>query len=156
MNVMNSFIVSIFQHIISINSKTASKTTTCQEIQDICLGFFPDKLAKQAIIKGKEAIDKFNKSKTTKKSISLSERAGLIFPVGRINRYMKKGNIKQIDIDTPVYLAAIIEHVTTKLLEIAGDAAHDNKRKRIIPRHIQLAIRNDDDFNKLFGTIWVY
>ena len=33
----------------------------------------------------------------------------------------------------------------------AGNAARDNKKTRIVPRHIQLAVRNDEELNKLFG-----
>jgi histone H2A len=42
-----------------------------------------------------------------------------------------------------------------EIVELAGNAAHDNKKSRIIPRHIQLAIRNDDELNKLFGHITI-
>lgn len=39
-----------------------------------------------------------------------------------------------------------------EVLELAGQAAKDNKKKRIIPRHILLAVRNDEELTKVSGA----
>ena len=91
-----------------------------------------------------------------KKSQTKSSKAGLQFPVGRVGRFLKKGKFAtRVGAGAPVYLAAILEYLTAEILELAGNAARDNKKSRIVPRHIQLAVRNDEELNKLFGGVTI-
>ncbi|KAL8578911.1 hypothetical protein ACOMHN_001873 [Nucella lapillus] len=90
------------------------------------------------------------------KSKSRSSRAGLQFPVGRIHRLLRKGNYaERVGAGAPVYLAAVLEYLAAEVLELAGNAARDNKKTRIIPRHLQLAIRNDEELNKLLSGVTI-
>lgn len=90
------------------------------------------------------------------KSKSRSSRAGLQFPVGRIHRLLRKGNYaERVGAGAPVYLAAVMEYLAAEVLELAGNAARDNKKTRIIPRHLQLAIRNDEELNKLLSGVTI-
>ncbi|KAF8649587.1 hypothetical protein AX16_005678 [Volvariella volvacea WC 439] len=80
------------------------------------------------------------------KSQSRSVKAGLQFPVGRVHRLLKKGNYAhRVGAGAPVYMAAVLEYLAAEILELAGNAARDNKKHRIVPRHLQLAIRNDEE-----------
>ncbi|KAF8182085.1 hypothetical protein GALMADRAFT_61950 [Galerina marginata CBS 339.88] len=91
---------------------------------------------------------------STSKSQSRSAKAGLQFPVGRVHRLLKKGNYAQrVGAGAPVYLAAVLEYLAAEILELAGNAARDNKKQRIVPRHLQLAIRNDEELQKLLGNV---
>ena len=99
---------------------------------------------------------KTTKGKKGGKSTSRSAKAGLQFPVGRMARYLRQGGFaKRVGAGAPVYLAAVLEYLTAELLELAGNAAKDNKRSRIVPRHIQLAVRNDEELNKFLGNVTV-
>uniref|UniRef100_A0A8I6WIN3 Histone H2A n=1 Tax=Hordeum vulgare subsp. vulgare TaxID=112509 RepID=A0A8I6WIN3_HORVV len=113
-----------------------------------------------------------------KKSVSCSVKAGLQFPVGRIGRYLKKGRYAQrLGTGAPIYLADILEYLAAELLELAGNAAKDNKKRCIIPRHLLLelagnaakdnkksciiprhllfAVRNDEELGKLLAGVTI-
>ena len=91
-----------------------------------------------------------------KKATSRSAKAGLQFPVGRVHRHIKLGRYaSRIGAGAPVYLAAVLEYMAAEVLELAGNAARDNKKSRIVPRHITLAVRNDEELNKFLGGVTV-
>ena len=54
-----------------------------------------------------------------KMKMSKSRRANVLFPVGRMHRYLKKGTHKfRIGTGAPVYMAAVIEYLTGKFIAI--------------------------------------
>ena len=112
---------------------------------------------------------KGGKAKT--KAKSRSSRAGLQFPVGRIHRLLRRVSVhpshvrnelvvqgnyaERVGAGAPVYLAAVMEYLAAEVLELAGNAARDNKKTRIVPRHLQLAVRNDEELNKLLSGVTI-
>ncbi|KAL0732521.1 hypothetical protein Bca4012_008730 [Brassica carinata] len=95
------------------------------------------------------------KGKATK-YVSRSAKAHLQFPVGRIARFLKAGKYaERVGSGAPVYLAAVLEYLAAEVLELAGNAARHNKKTRIVPRHIQLAVRNDEELSKLLGCVTI-
>ena len=84
---------------------------------------------------------------------SSSSRCDLIFPVARTHRYLKQGRYaEQVGVGAGIFTAAVLEYITIEILDLAGNAADEHKKKTIAPRHIQLAIRNDEELNKLMAS----
>ncbi|KAJ6484851.1 histone-fold-containing protein, partial [Mycena sanguinolenta] len=75
--------------------------------------------------------------------------ADLTFSVRKFHRKLKKGRYAEL-ISEPasVFTTAVLEYLMAEVLEVAGNVAQDAKKKRITPRHIQLAVRGDGDLSE--------
>ena len=49
----------------------------------------------------------------------------------------------------------MLEYLATEVLELARNAAWDNQKHRIIPRHVLLAVRNDEELGKLLAGVTI-
>ena len=96
---------------------------------------------------------KATRSGKGKKSTTSSAKAGVIFPVARCNRKFKEGRYAhRVGASAGAFTAAVLEYLTCEILELAGNAAHEAKKKTVGPRHLQLAFGNDDELNKLMAS----
>lgn len=78
-------------------------------------------------------------------------RAGLLMPVARIHRALRKGKYaNKISESASVYMATALEYICVEILEGAEIEAKNSKKHRITPRHIALSIRQDNELNALF------
>ena len=64
-------------------------------------------------------------------------KIGLIFPVGRLGRYLKSGRYaERVGKGGAVFMAAVLEYMICEILELAGEACHEAGMKTIKPRHL--------------------
>ena len=72
----------------------------------------------------------------------------MIFPVGRIAKYMKLGqyDFKRLGGGAPIYMAGVLEYLVAELVEISAGSVKDNYRKKITPRDIMLGMKHDEEF----------
>lgn len=54
-----------------------------------------------------------------------------------------------------VYLAAVLEYLCADIFDLAGVEAKNDKKQRINPRHVMLAIRKDSEFNELLKDVTI-
>lgn len=98
---------------------------------------------------GRKSIGK--KTSQKKKPVTSSSKAGLTFSVSRTRRAIRNAKVAdRITASLSVYETAVLEYICAEILELAGNAARENKTTRISPRHVQLAVRNDEELNRLY------
>ena len=96
-------------------------------------------------------LEKANEARKNKPSVPIHTKLNLIFPVGRYNRLIKQGRFtNRTSKSAGVFMAAVIEYITSEICELASSAAQEKNKLTITPRHIQLALSNDEELNKLF------
>jgi histone H3/H4 len=134
---------------------TGKKTVNTRDIQDASRLVIPEELCKHAVSIGSQAVTKYDSSKVGESSggkpVMKSSRAGLQFSVPRIQTLMMKmSSVHRKTGVAAVYITAVCEYLATEILELAGNIARDQKRVRITPRHIKLAIYHDKELHDFY------
>ena len=94
------------------------------------------------------------RGKKAGKSVTGQTKAGIIFAPSRVARLLRGGRFSdRFSSSAGVYLAGVLQYLASEILEIAGEIAIEHKKQRVLPKHIQMAIANDDELLKMFANI---
>ena len=62
---------------------------------------------------------------------------------------------RRVSIQGGAYLAGVLEYLAAEILEGAGNLCTEAKMKVVMPRHINIALRLDDELTKLMHSVTV-
>jgi histone H2A len=153
---LNSFLCILCKYISNIANKltisSKKKTISEKEIYNSIKIVLEYGLLQNAILEGDKSVDAF---KNSNDKGSRQNKAGIIFSPSVSEKFLRNfGNSKiMVTSLAPIYLSAVLEYLTFELLDLASDYVHNNKRVRITIRDIEIVVRNDSEFNKLFNKI---
>ncbi len=83
-------------------------------------------------------------------SISKSKRSGLHMPVPRVARLLRAASgRRRVAVAAPIVLAGALQYVVAEVVHAAAAHVAAQGHKRLTPRHIMLALRNDAEFEQL-------
>lgn len=146
-NIICDIISTFAKRIINISGNV---TLSQNVIKNTISIIFRGSLAIESLKKGEEVMEKFSEASILskkKKGISKTESAGIIFPPSKIEKILRN-HFKRIASGSSVYLAAIVEYLIQKIIELT--VVHLDKRYRIQTKHLEMTIRNDKELESLF------
>jgi len=86
----------------------------------------------------------------------MQKKLKLTLPIHKFSKGLKSlSHTKRVGGGTSVIITSVIEYVTSEILELAGNTAKEAGKARIIPKHIQQAVRNDEELNKYLANVTI-
>ncbi|XP_046956666.1 histone H2A-Bbd type 2/3-like [Lynx rufus] len=84
---------------------------------------------------------------------SRTARAGLTFSVSHVERLLREGRYSQrLGASAPIFLAAVIQSLTAKVLELAGIEARNRGRRLITPDVVDMVVHSRPLFSAFFQS----
>ena len=102
-----------------------------------------------------DRIRKMRKGGPQRKPTSIAKKAQLSFPVRRMQKQMRSQTNAKVTKAGAIAYAAAIEYLMAEVVELCGEKATAAKRKTVKPRDIQLAIRCDEELQKLVPNVTI-
>jgi len=158
--ILSDFLIDMISIIVKdcITLKGRESTISAREIQTSFRLNLPGELAKHAVSEGTKAVTKYTMGwDENKKKISKNQKAGLVFSIPVVYELLKAffPNPRGVSAVAPVYLAAVLEYLCAELAELSGNLARAEQVTVITPRHLQMAIKTDEEFLKLLASKFI-
>jgi histone H2A len=83
------------------------------------------------------------------------DKYGVTYPVPRFRRELRTHIRAKISTQACVYMIGVFEYLFSELAELSNNIRIDRKRARIIPRDLLLAIRGDEELDRLFKEVCI-
>lgn len=153
---LNSFLCTLAKHISRIAKELTihgkKKTISEKEISNSIKIVLSGGLLDNSILEGEKSVNIFNNSNDKG---SRQNKAGIIFPPSITEKFLRNFGYSKIMITntSSIYLSAVLEYLTYEILDLSLNYCKENKRSRITIRDIEVTIRNDEEFNKIFRKI---
>ena len=138
--------------------KVTAGVLTVQAIESAVRSILPGELVKYAVSEGTKAVAHASGAPPPGSSWPGDDDVwtGIIFDVAAVAAASSKlsNGMATLTGEAAVFLAAVAEYLAAELLELSGNAARDCRSNQISPRHINLAIRGDEELvNLMAGAV---
>ena len=151
-DIVTDLVRRMYKPMVTLAKSAARASFAPSDVSAACDLVLRGELAKHAKSEIQRALTKAGTNKKSDHARLDSSEAGLVF-----SRITTKRVLLSCAMTPPptedglgTALTAVLEYMTAEILELSGNAARDNKRSRIVPRHINLAIQNDMELEGIF------
>jgi len=159
---LNSFIVNLSRKISSIAGEmteiSKKKTISPKEIKNTIRLMLHPTLAAECISFAAVAAENYEEEKESEKTIepdskicSKQVKAGLVFPPSICEKFLRRWGNSSIMVSwqAPIYLASVLEYITSEILEESSILTISAGRVRIVVRDVAVAVRQHPHLSDL-------
>ena len=134
---------------IELTTFSKKKTISEKEILNSTKILIEGDILNNCILEAAKSLINYNNNK--EKGISRQKRAGLLLPVSLCEKFLRNFGYSNIMItnNSPVFLASVLEHITSEILLLSINLCHSNKRKRVNIRDLYLSVMNDCELKSI-------